>query len=58
MTQVLCYTGKGFNTCWRPSSIAMQANHAIAMQPDLPPNTPPGTYTCTASPFTPVRFQR
>lgn len=24
MIQVLCYTGRGFDTCWRPASIATQ----------------------------------
>lgn len=22
MIQVLCYTGRGFDTCWRPASVA------------------------------------
>lgn len=22
MVQVLCYTGRGFDTCWRPGSVA------------------------------------
>lgn len=27
MVQVLCYTGRGFDTCWRPVSIA--TNHVV-----------------------------
>jgi hypothetical protein len=49
MVQVLCYTGKAFDTCWRPGSIA--ANVVKATEPTqygLP----------TFAYFTQVRFVR
>lgn len=58
MLKVLCYTGKGFNTYWVDSCEANPQHHAISMWPDIPPNLPPGTYTCTGAVYTPIRFNR
>ena len=44
MTQVLCYTGKGFDTCWRPGNVA--TNMVVR------------TNNMCEAPFNWVRFQR
>lgn len=30
MIQVLCYTGRGFDTCWRPASVATGISTSFA----------------------------
>lgn len=42
MIQVLCYTGRGFDTCWRPASVATNVVESYAVP--------------TAASFTPIRF--
>lgn len=44
MIQRLCYTGKGFNTCWRPASIGANPAVGIAHNDGV------------AAPYTPIRF--
>lgn len=48
MIQVLCYTGRGFDTCWRPASVA-----ANVVQLD---STLGAGYMNCSGPTTPIRF--
>lgn len=49
MIQVLCYTGRGFDTCWRPASIA--ENVVV-----LGVEGCPWFGLCPGEPYTPIRF--
>ena len=34
MIQVLCYTGRGFDTCWRPASVATRIAETCSIGKD------------------------